>query len=29
MLLWLFAGCGSDEAVVTTEDGDAAVMDTG
>ena len=28
LLLWLFVGIGDDEAVVTTEDGDAVVVDT-
>ena len=28
LLLWLFVGIGDDEAVVTTEDGDAAVVET-
>jgi len=28
LLIWLFAGFGDDEAVVTSEDGDAAVVET-
>jgi hypothetical protein len=28
LLIWLFVGIGDDEAVVTTEDGDAAVVET-
>jgi hypothetical protein len=28
LLLWLFVGIGDDEAVVTTEDGEAVVVET-